>query len=718
MTSKRVFSSLRPLAILWAACVLARVVCGAESIQPLGTSSLSPPNGPTLYSMAGGLKLPAASPGGAANLLYLQGPSISGTVSSGVFSGQTALNSPAAPAPLPVAAPGVPATPITAHSSIYDVAAYDPDTGDITWGNFINDVVGATAFYATGVLDDQNPGNVIGIFGQDTYVADIDAGHPFAGPNGAGTLAGVNVSDPNMYYSPTDSQGNSLVVTAPQAHATEVCMTIAGGGSELLSATGTTTVRAGIAPLTNLCTGAIATSTSSDGSFSITAQTYLSTFSHFANATWTRNIAYPTNVPGVSVQYAVTGPTDVINASFGITPDTAGTLPETIAVDALAEASPQTTFVIAAGNSGPASNTLGGPASGYNVIAVGAADELTTPGTTTVASFSSRGPQDFAGDPNGPNPVVAGVRAPVDLVAPGVNLLLATYDGNPADTEVGVIASGTSFAAPIVASGVSLLDSLSYHLAYTVEFSTSAENFANSRDSRVVKAVLMNSATKLPGWNNGQYTSGGVTYTEQALDMSQGAGMLNMAQAEWQYLGGTLDPFGVAGPVQPTGWSLATVASGGHTDYTIDTQLPGGSYLDATLCWFRDRALPAVDPTTGDWAAASTLASTDLGMAKLDLQIWDSTFTTLYAESDTSYNDVQELHFLLPADGDYGIRVFYESQLFGTPDAGGETFGLAWNDSLVAVPEPSTLACLAAAAIGLLVARKRKRLSGFSRLFF
>ena len=59
----------------------------------------------------------------------------------------------------------------------------------------------------------------------------------------------------------------------------------------------------------------------------------------------------------------------------------------------------------------------------------------------------------------------------VDLVAPGVNLLLATYDGNPADTEAGVIASGTSFAAPIVASGVSLLDSLSYHLSYTVEFS-------------------------------------------------------------------------------------------------------------------------------------------------------------------------------------------------------------------------------------------------------
>ncbi len=205
-----------------------------------------------------------------------------------------------------------------------------------------------------------------------------------------------------------------------------------------------------------------------------------------------------------------------------------------------------------------------------------------------------------------------------------------------------MIASGTSFAAPIVASGVSLLDSLSYHLSYTVEFSSSAANFANSRDSRVIKAVLMNSATKLPGWNNGQYTSGGVTYTEQALDTSQGAGMLNMNQAMNQYIGGTLDPFGYAGSVQPTGWSLATVASGGYTDYTIDTELPANSYLDVTLCWFRDRAVPGVGSATGDWdPVTSALGVTDLGMAKLDLQIWDSTFTTLYAESDTSYNNVQ-----------------------------------------------------------------------------
>ena len=220
----------------------------------------------------------------------------------------------------------------------------------------------------------------------------------------------------------------------------------------------------------------------------------------------------------------------------------------------------------------------------------------------------------------------------------------------------------------------------------------------------------MNSADKLAGWNNGQYVSNGMTYTEQALDMAQGAGMLDMTKAMNQYIGGTMDPWGYAGNVQPTGWSLATVQPQNYVDYTITTQLPGSSYLDATLDWFRDRAVPGVDAATGDWdPTTSALSATDLGMAKLDLEIWNANFTTLYAISDTSYNDVQELHYLLPSDGEYGIRVYYDSQLFGTPDAGGETFGLAWNDSLTPAPEPSSLACLAAALGGGVVFVWRKR---------
>ena len=65
------------------------------------------------------------------------------------------------------------------------------------------------------------------------------------------------------------------------------------------------------------------------------------------------------------------GAADVINSSWGFT-DATGNDPATIGLDGLAKAHPTTTFVVAAGNSGPSSNTVGGPASGYNCIAVGA----------------------------------------------------------------------------------------------------------------------------------------------------------------------------------------------------------------------------------------------------------------------------------------------------------------------------------------------------------
>src|SRR5271157_1493868 len=124
---------LKLLAILMAACLSTRAAFAAGAIQLLGDSPVLPPTGPSLYySMAGGLKLSAASAGGSANLLYLQTLSISNAVNSGVLSGQTPLNSPGAPAPLPVAAPGVASTPITARSNIYDISGYDPNTGIIT----------------------------------------------------------------------------------------------------------------------------------------------------------------------------------------------------------------------------------------------------------------------------------------------------------------------------------------------------------------------------------------------------------------------------------------------------------------------------------------------------------------------------------------------------------------------------------------------------------
>lgn len=657
------------------------VTAADEVVQPFGglslaTSPLS--NDLILDSNFLGLKLPA---GNALSSVSLAGLPSSANVAS--------------PSPTAFSQTSTGQGPTrTAYLNIYDYTGRTSN-GGYTWGNYINQVIHADRFYQTGVLDDQNPNNIVGIFGQGTYTAQIDAGHPWAGTAGHSTLSGVVVDDPNMRFSPTDSAtGQSLVVTDPQAHATEVAMTIAGAGGELR--TGTTTVRLGIAPLTNLCSGAIATSVATDGSgsFDMTPQTYLAAYQHFAEATWNRTINYSIG-SGVSLQATISGPTDVISSSFGFD-DPAGIFPETIAVDALARAHPKTTFVVSAGNSGPNTNSVGGPASGYNVISVGAVGDGTLSGINTVATFSSRGPQDAAGSPAGP--IIHNARAPVDIVAPGYYIVTATYDGPGTDPNAAVAASGTSFSAPIVAAGVSLLDSLSYHLSESYLFA----NFDNSRDSRVIKAVLLNSADKLPGWDNAQHAVSGVTRTEQALDMAQGAGRVNMSRAFDQYLAGTLDPYGVAGAVAKTGWSLAALKyhdpsdpSSDHKDYAIVTPLTTGNYLDATLTWFRNRSLPGL-ASDGNWASGA--AENDLGAAELNLEIWDATFQHLYAVSDSPYDDVQHLHYLLPENGSFGLRVWYADQLFGTADPAGETFGLAWN--VVPVPEPSTLVLLAVGLLG------------------
>src|SRR5690606_13878599 len=106
------------------------------------------------------------------------------------------------------------------------------------------------------------------------------------------------------------------------------------------------------------------------------------------------------------------GVADVINGSYGIE-DATGTNFLTISADGFAAENPTTTFVFSAGNTGDNANSVGGPGSGYNSITVGALRNNGFNVYDRVATFSSRGPQDYA-DAIGVNPV-AGVRAGVDI---------------------------------------------------------------------------------------------------------------------------------------------------------------------------------------------------------------------------------------------------------------------------------------------------------------
>ncbi|MGA2616289.1 MAG: S8 family serine peptidase [Thermoguttaceae bacterium] len=604
--------------------------------------------------------------------------------------------------------------PAAGQQAASQIITWDLDTSQ---GIAVNSLVGADTWYSQGV------------YGQGTFVANVEAGLVW---NGHETTGGVQ-----DYYVPHSAPSSYVYQQAnhfvPQSsptdwldmHATWVGSMIAGfDPNQLWDAThGYPYYKLGMAPATTLSSGAIATAWynapdpatgQTSTYFDITPKTFYSTYKHYFATAQTHSLNY------YGFQITWPGPTDVINSSWGYA-DSTGQDPMTMAADGFARNYPQTALVVAAGNSTtPAnpSNNVGGPASGYNTISVGAVGNYTYNDFSTVADFSSRGPQDYY-DPV--HLVVPGVRAAVDLVAPGTTLVSAYYGaqtgGNSAllsTTQPDVSGgannyysfglAGTSFAAPIVSGGIALLKSAAYQVSGMP---------STALDTRVIKAVLMNSATKLPGWNNGQYlNAAGVTVTTQSLDWSQGAGILNLDRAFNQYLLGTQDVPGLGGGnVAPIGWDYGGLMSiGAHNDYVIGAFCKAGTVIDATLTWFRDLGLPVfTDNANPD---LQTLVTTDNGFANLDLELWNSTFTTLYAESISQYNNTQELHFTLPSfDGQYGLRVTYFGQAFGDP--GEVDYGLAWAGT---VPEPGTgalLASLLAPAAVLLVLRAgRRKFSG------
>ncbi len=320
------------------------------------------------------------------------------------------------------------------------------------------------------------------MFGQGTFVANVEAGLVWNGHETTGGVTDyyVSQSPPNSYVY---SQANYFIPqTSPtdwfDMHATWVGSMIAGYDPNQDQTNGYPYYKLGMVPFTTLSSGAIATAWynapdpdtgQTTTYFDVTPKTFYSTYNHYFATSQTHSLNYS------GFQITWQGPTDVINSSWGYG-DSTGQDPMTMAADGFARNYPQTALVCAAGNSttsANASNNVGGPASGYNTISVGAVGNFTYNDFSTVADFSSRGPQDYYDPVHG---LVPGVRAAVDLVAPGTTLVSAYYGA--ADRRQQRTAehhpgrrlgrrndyysfglAGTSFAAPIVSGGIALLKS-------------------------------------------------------------------------------------------------------------------------------------------------------------------------------------------------------------------------------------------------------------------
>ena len=539
-------------------------------------------------------------------------------------------------------------------------------------GIYINQAIGATAFYNQG------------FGGQNAIVANIEAGTIWGAHETTAGRISQTIFDPSI-----------LGTQLGQAdwHATMVGHALIGSGIF--------TVQDGIAPLAQVWSGAVATAWNAapleeyTGSFSITDASFLYPY----------RVALQTGINSVRA--------DVINSSWGYG-DPAGAYAETVAIDALLRTS-GTVGVFAAGNEGPGANTVGGPASGYNGITVGALTNSVTNLTyNTVADFSSRGGSD-AYNPQ-TDVVLNGIRATVDIVAPGDNLTLAFYGGVTGGHVTGTDPtagsgqfyipdmSGTSFAAPIVAGAAALMVDAGKTFGIT-----------EMTNPLVIKASLMAGATSTLGWNNGQYLDAGVVRTSQALDLAAGAGALNLEATHGIYIGNTLllapsiyatdglNTLGVAGLGGTTaaalsGWDLGSIASG-FNSYTITDILMAGSQFSAALTWFIERGIGA------DLASAE-----DIALSNLALELWlldEILGNRLVGRSESPWGTTEMLRFDLMETGQYEIRVAWDGQNFNTansPNLNTE-YGLAW--SLTPVPEPYTMGMASCGMLILLLRRRR-----------
>ena len=515
---------------------------------------------------------------------------------------------------------------------------------------FVNSVVGWDLFFNAGfrggstVIGNVEGGNVW--FGHEAFV------RPPGAPAGLVT-----------YTNPAAGAANEL-----DFHATTVGHVLAGSG--YVAPGSYTYVGLGMAPEAKLVSGAIATgfSTTDVGSFSTTEESVVT--------------AYQAFFKGVGLGSGIAQP-DVINSSWGGS-DPSASSPELLAIDGLARQNASVAFVVSAGNNG--TDAVSAPGSGFNNISVGS---LGGASFLQPSGFSSRGLTDFHNAETGVT--LTGVRAAVDIAAPGERLFLAAYLGDsgsigaalpgfvqqPSPTDQYFTnMDGTSYSAPIVAGGIALLKDVA-----KTDFFVNHNDNADAFDTRVIKSVLMAGAKETEGWNNGQNS---MNVTTQALDLRTGAGALDLVAAADVYFFGTRElAADGGGEIADVGWDAATIDLGSTFEYVFANEFNTEMALTVALNWFSVREFDDLSQT-GD----------DVAFSNLDLQVWSvdgsGQFLAKVGESMSTYNNTEFLRLDSLASGRYGVRVVFDSMVFDTTDlVTSEYYGLAWR--AVSIPEPGAL---------------------------
>jgi hypothetical protein len=220
------------------------------------------------------------------------------------------------------------------------------------------------------------------------------------------------------------------------------------------------------------------------------------------------------------------------------------------------------------GNGLKANDPLLYPAAAANVIGVGVIDSVNIEDlATNLAHFSLAYP-----DHSSLGPTIDR-RCKPDIVAPG-NCLAANVNEPDGYEPTG---DWSSFSTPIVAGTIGLLvQKAKQNPALSAAVSPEGGNC-------VMKAILLNSATKLPYWHKGRLEKD--DDHQVPLDRIQGAGMLNAVGAYKHLIAGQNKP----GDVSTTGWDLNQLDKNVrlHNIYRITLTETGAKYINVTVAWNR-----------------------------------------------------------------------------------------------------------------------------------
>ncbi len=258
----------------------------------------------------------------------------------------------------------------------------------------------------------------------------------------------------------------------------------------------------------------------------------------------------------------------------------------------------------------------------------------------------------------------------------------------------------TSFTAPYV-SGITAL------LLQSVDLGQITSTTANPADARVIKAVLLNGATKTAGWQQ--------TETDP-LDTASGAGLVN-AKASYDNLAGgqrtatlttTMAP--TAAITAPTfaeatainslvGWDLQSLT-------VSSTQSATNHYFfDLTQSNLTDITLTA----TIDWRSIVNLSTNTNRVSNFDLYLVNVDTQAIVLASRSTGENVEHLHGVGLIAGRYDLQVVLRggSNLPATTD----TYALAYSfagTSFTAVPESRLFLALPGLLAAVLAFRRRR----------